>query len=67
MIDHRVYRRKYDAQQVLARFAETARDEVELEKLSGELMKVIDETMQPTQVSLWLKAVDAAAAKRRIG
>jgi hypothetical protein len=39
----------------LARFVAAARDEVELEKLTGEKVTVVSGTMQPAQVSLWLK------------
>jgi hypothetical protein len=54
-IDRRFNRRKYDAQQVLARFAQTVRDETDIEDLTGRLVEVVDETMQPRTVSLWLK------------
>jgi hypothetical protein len=63
VIDRRFYRRKYDTEQVLAApstslragFAETCRDETDLGRLTGELLRVIQETMQPAHVSLWLK------------
>jgi hypothetical protein len=53
-IDRRFYRRKYDAAKVLAAFATTARDETNLERLTAELLHVVDQTMQPEFVGLWL-------------
>ena len=57
-IDRRFYRRKYDAEQVLNRFALAARDETDLDRLTAELLRVIQETMEPEHVSIWLKPVD---------
>jgi hypothetical protein len=54
LIDKRFYRRKYDAAKVLAAFATTVRDETHLERLTGELLRVLDETMQPESRRVWL-------------
>jgi hypothetical protein len=53
-IDRRFYRRKYDAQQALADFAATARDEVDMDKLTASLLDVVEETIQPETTSLWI-------------
>ena len=54
-IDRRFFRKKYDAQQVLAQFALFARDETDLDALTAELVRVVQDTMQPEHVSLWLR------------
>ena len=54
-IDRRFFRKKYNAQQVLARFAITARDETDMHALTAELARVVQETMDPERVHVWLK------------
>lgn len=54
-IDRRFYRRQYDAVETLAQFALFVQDEVSIEPLVDELLQIVDRTMNPEHLSLWLK------------
>ncbi len=60
IIDRRFYRHQYDAQKTMEAFSSTLRAEVDLEQLREQVVTVVQETMQPSHVSLWLLPMASA-------
>jgi hypothetical protein len=54
-VDRRFNRRRHDAAQTITAFSTRLRDQIDLTTLTGELLAVVDQTMQPTRASLWLR------------
>jgi hypothetical protein len=54
-VDRRFNRRHYDAARTIQTFSDRLRQHIDLDTLSAELLAVIEETMQPTKVSMWLR------------
>jgi hypothetical protein len=57
VIDERFFRRKYDAEKALTRFAQAIRGETsaDLNQLNAHLLRAVDETLEPATVSLWVR------------
>jgi peptidoglycan/LPS O-acetylase OafA/YrhL len=60
-VDRRFNRRRHDAAQKITAFSDHLREQVDLDTLTAELLGVVDQTMQPTQVSLWLRPSGSAS------
>ena len=60
-VDRRFNRRKYDAAKTIEAFSTRLREQVDLDTLSAELLAVVDQTIQPTKASLWLRPAARAS------
>jgi hypothetical protein len=60
-MDRRFYRSRYNAAKTLAAFSATLRSELDPDELRGRLLGVVEETMRPTHVSLWLRTAPSKA------
>jgi hypothetical protein len=64
VVDRRFNRRKYNTAQTIEAFSSRLRDEIDLDTLSAEVLAVVEQTMQPTQFSLWLRPTSSGSRRQ---
>lgn len=64
-VDQQFYRERYDAARTVESFSLHARNEVNLENLTRELLTVVNTTLQPTHATLWLRAQRSSTTPER--
>jgi hypothetical protein len=65
VVDRRFNRRRYDAAATIQGFAARLRQQLDLDALSDELLAVVDQTMEPTWTSLWLRPAPEPSQRNR--
>jgi hypothetical protein len=60
-IDRRFDRRKFDAQRTLESFSSRLREDVDIDHLSADLLRVVHDTMQPVHASLWIRTTESGS------
>jgi len=63
IIDRRFYRSKYEAAKIVAAFSSTLRQEVDLDQMRDQLLAVVQETMQPASLSLWIRPLKQQSSR----
>lgn len=55
LVDRRFYRSRYNAEKMVEEFSNRLQDQVDVDRLAIDLVSVVNETMQPSSLGVWVK------------